>query len=155
MRYLLLAAAAVITIGGAAQAQTISGSAGGTLGQGFAGVTSGSGVQGWSGINGAAAAFSQGGSVATMAGEMPGGIGGTAYSFHQGAGTAVGDQAAAGFLEIADDAVRQPIEAAFADRLRIGIGQDRDRRQRHEQEQPARGEERHGESPIRSARGRR
>ena len=97
MRYLLLAAAAAITIGGAAQAQTISGSAGGTLGQGFAGVTSGSGVQGWSGINGAAAAFSQGGSVATMAGEMPVGIGGTAYSFHQGAGTAVGDQAAAGF----------------------------------------------------------
>ena len=97
MRHLLLAAAAAITIAGAAQAQTVSGSAGGTLGQGFAGVTSGSGVQGWSGINGAAAAFSQGGSVATMAGEMPVGIGGTAYSFHQGAGTAVGDQAAAGF----------------------------------------------------------
>lgn len=97
MRRLLLSAVASLALGAAAQAQTVSGSAGGTLGQGFAGVTSGSGVQGWSGINGAAAAFSQGGSIATMAGEMPGGIAGTAYSFHQGAGTAVGDQAAAGF----------------------------------------------------------
>ena len=97
MRRLLLSAVASLALGAAAQAQTVSGSAGGTLGQGFAGVTSGSGVQGWSGINGAAAAFSQGGSIATMAGEMPGGIGGSAYSFQQGAGTAVGDQAAAGF----------------------------------------------------------
>ena len=97
MRRLLLSAVASLALGAAVQAQTVSGSAGGTLGQGFAGVTSGSGVQGWSGINGAAAAFSQGGSIATMAGEMPGGIAGTAYSFHQGAGTAIGDQAAAGF----------------------------------------------------------
>ena len=67
MRRLLLSAVASLALGAAAQAQTVSGSAGGTLGQGFAGVTSGSGVQGWSGINGAAAAFSQGGSIATMA----------------------------------------------------------------------------------------